>query len=101
MTRIKAHFDGKVIVPDEPIDLPADTRLIITVAPAETNGTLAHGTVGFIQEHMKGRELADDEADLMKAMIEEHCERIDPDPNVDLDAVPDGHECRDRSDEKV
>ena len=26
-----AHFDGKVIVPDEPVDLPINTQLIITV----------------------------------------------------------------------
>ena len=27
MTAIKAHFDGKTIVPDEPVDLPTDTPI--------------------------------------------------------------------------
>lgn len=33
---IKAHYDGKVIVPDEPVDLPADTQVtaeIRTILP--------------------------------------------------------------------
>ena len=29
MTAIKAHFDGKAIVPDEPVDLPLDTLLFV------------------------------------------------------------------------
>lgn len=28
---VKAHFDGKVIVPDEPIDLPLNERLIVRI----------------------------------------------------------------------
>jgi hypothetical protein len=30
---IRAHFDGKVIVPDEPVDLPVDQRLEVQVKP--------------------------------------------------------------------
>ena len=30
---IRAHFDGKVIVPDEPVELPAGTPLTIRVEP--------------------------------------------------------------------
>ncbi len=32
MVAIKGHFDGRVIVPDEPVDLPVNQRLIIHVA---------------------------------------------------------------------
>jgi hypothetical protein len=39
---VNAHFDGKVIVPDEPLDLPANQALILQIqtvdgqpAPAE------------------------------------------------------------------
>ena len=31
MVAVKAHFDGKVIVPDEPVDLPKDQPLIVQV----------------------------------------------------------------------
>lgn len=30
---IRAHFDGKVIVPDEPIDLPVDQPLEVELKP--------------------------------------------------------------------
>jgi hypothetical protein len=30
----RAHFDGKVIVPDEPVDLPVDQPLNIEAQPA-------------------------------------------------------------------
>jgi len=33
MMAIKAHFDGKVIVPDEPVDLPANQRVIVHLQP--------------------------------------------------------------------
>ena len=32
---VKAHFDGKVIVPDEPVDLPADQPLLVRIELAE------------------------------------------------------------------
>jgi hypothetical protein len=31
MTAIKAHFDGKVLVPDEPVDLPVDQPLEVHI----------------------------------------------------------------------
>jgi hypothetical protein len=31
MTKLKAHFDGKVLVPDEPVDLPIDCVLEVQV----------------------------------------------------------------------
>jgi len=34
MVAIKGHFDGKVFVPDEPVDLPRGQRLILHVEPA-------------------------------------------------------------------
>ncbi len=32
---IRAHFDGKVIVPDEPVDLPVNQRLEVEMKPIE------------------------------------------------------------------
>jgi hypothetical protein len=40
MISINAHFDGKVIVPDEPLDLPRDEPLIVRVEP---KGKSRHG----------------------------------------------------------
>jgi hypothetical protein len=33
MSAIRCHFDGKVIVPDEPVDLPVNKPLLIRVEP--------------------------------------------------------------------
>ena len=33
MTVVKAHFDGKVLVPDEPVDLPLNCALELRVQP--------------------------------------------------------------------
>ncbi len=33
MTTIRAHFDGKVFVPDEPVDLPVGQHVNIPVMP--------------------------------------------------------------------
>ena len=35
---ISAHFDGKVIVPDEPLDLPANQALIVQIEPVDASG---------------------------------------------------------------
>jgi hypothetical protein len=37
MVAVKAHFDGKVIVPDEPVDLPKDQPLIVQIRVAPSN----------------------------------------------------------------
>jgi hypothetical protein len=41
MTTLRAHFDGRVLVPDEPVNLPKDTALEVQVREIlqpETNG---------------------------------------------------------------
>lgn len=39
MLAFNAHFDGKVIVPDEPLDLPANQKVRIQVEPIEPAGS--------------------------------------------------------------
>lgn len=34
-TRVRAHFDGKHIVPDEPVDLPVHQPLSVHIEPAD------------------------------------------------------------------
>jgi hypothetical protein len=36
--RIRAHFDGRVIVPDQPVDLPVNEPLEFDVRPTAPNG---------------------------------------------------------------
>ena len=35
---LRAHFDGKQILLDEPLDLEPDTQLMVTVLPKSENG---------------------------------------------------------------
>jgi hypothetical protein len=37
VVRIKAHFDGKTIVPDEPIDLPVGAEVTVEVPGVSSN----------------------------------------------------------------
>lgn len=40
-TTMTAHFDGKVIVPDEPVQLPLNEKLQVQVVPTGEAGLLA------------------------------------------------------------
>jgi hypothetical protein len=41
VTTLKAHFDGKVLVPDEPVNLPINRALKVQVEPMEQSATPA------------------------------------------------------------
>jgi hypothetical protein len=41
MTTLKAHFDGKVLVPDEPVNLPVNRALKVQVEPVEPSAAPA------------------------------------------------------------
>ena len=36
---VNAHFDGKVIIPDEPLDLPPNQALIVQIEPVGARET--------------------------------------------------------------
>jgi hypothetical protein len=40
MTAIKAHFDGRVLIPDETVDLPVNEPLRIVVQPVKSCGPM-------------------------------------------------------------
>lgn len=47
MTVLKAHFDGKVLVPDEPVNLPVNCALEVHVRPAvETSAAAKNSETG-------------------------------------------------------
>jgi hypothetical protein len=78
MTRLVAHFDGKVIVPDEPVDLPRNQKLIVHVEPESVGRP--RGTSGreFLEAVKKVKISHEDLAEMNKA-IEEGCEQVDDD----------------------
>ncbi|MEX2218145.1 MAG: hypothetical protein WD749_05240 [Phycisphaerales bacterium] len=43
MTRIKAHFDGRVFIPDHPIQLPAGAEVVLDVTSRSPSGTETNG----------------------------------------------------------
>jgi hypothetical protein len=42
---IRAHFDGKVIVPEEPMDLPVNTALNVEVRPCLISAPVDQATI--------------------------------------------------------
>ena len=76
--RLTGHFDGKVIVPDEPVDLPLDQQLVLHVETAPSLS--AAGTPGdeFLRAIQELTIPPDDLAQIERA-IEAGCERVDED----------------------
>ncbi len=78
MTRLLGHFDGKVIVPDEPVDLPRGTKLVIQIERASSQ---SHAGISGEEFQALAKELKFEPGDLdeMQKAIDAECERIDPD----------------------
>jgi hypothetical protein len=85
---LKGHFDGRVIVPDSPVDLPLNQPLVIQVQPDQSQNAPDHGTVEYVARQMENHLITDEDAQL----IEESCERIEPTTAIDFDSSPSGHE---------
>jgi hypothetical protein len=45
MVAFKGHFDGRVIIPDEPLDLEPGQRLVVQLLTQEIDGPAATGQV--------------------------------------------------------
>lgn len=74
MVAFTGKFDGRVIVPDQPVNLPQNERLMIRV---EQTGAGVVGVKGAELLTFAGTISADD-ARTMSEAIEEGCERVDP-----------------------
>lgn len=74
--RFTGHFDGHVIVPEQPTDLPRNGRLVKTVRfgasplPPPTPGSELLKVLGTLSEEV---------ADGQRRIIKQGCERIDDD----------------------
>jgi hypothetical protein len=75
MVTIRGHFDGKVIVPDAPVNLPTGRSLTFRVDLQET-GVPPSGVPGNSLLRFAGR-LTAQEADAIAEAIEQGCERVD------------------------
>jgi hypothetical protein len=52
MFSIHAHFDGKVIVPHDPVDLPRDQALIVQIEPVFGSAPLSEEScLDWLAEH--------------------------------------------------
>ncbi len=74
MVTLNAHFDGKVIVPDEPTGLAAGTRLRVTVEPIDERTSSAPGRLELplltgVNPEVVRTVLEDDEYDIENAKI--------------------------------
>jgi hypothetical protein len=45
---VNAHFDGKAIIPDEPIDLPPNQALIVQIESVETRETADESALAWL-----------------------------------------------------
>lgn len=81
MTTLTGHFDGKVIVPNEPVDLPQGENLIIHIERSSTKSDPEFGTLDYVRSRIKSK-ISDEDAELMRNAIEEAFENISPDPDV-------------------
>src|SRR5262245_1525820 len=65
MTTVNAHFDGKVIIPDEPLDLPPNQPLIVSIEPVTEKQGAAEESVltwlaaNAVESHVLPTDLAD------------------------------------------
>ena len=62
MRAIRAHFDGRVIVPDEPLDLPPQSEVTVLIEQeTEEDAKVAEETRKYY-ESLSAEEKAEDEA---------------------------------------
>ena len=64
---LKAHFNGKQIVLDEPFDLPPDSRLMVTVLPKD--GSSEDAQWHSLASGALARAYGDDEPDYSPADV--------------------------------
>ncbi|MDB5302744.1 MAG: hypothetical protein JWM97_293 [Phycisphaerales bacterium] len=75
MTTLRAHFDGKVLIPDDPVDLPKDRPLEIYVIPLGENCATGQGIPGtpagvLAAQRKSPRLAAEDVAELERSIAD-------------------------------
>jgi hypothetical protein len=54
MVAIKAHFDGKAFIPDEPVDLPRDQAVVLHVHTASASAGETGQTAWDVLDELAG-----------------------------------------------
>lgn len=78
---IRGHFDGKVVVLDEPASLRLNQR--VNIMPEPEPATQAFGSLAYILSRQT-YPLADEDAAEMISAIEQACEHVDADSDFQL-----------------
>lgn len=60
MIAIHARFDGKVLVPDQPLDLPANQRVVVRIEPVKEETGQDYSALQWIAENSVDAELPED-----------------------------------------
>jgi hypothetical protein len=77
MIAIKGHFDGRVIVPDEPVDLPRDQTFTIRIDTSPTESPAPSSRKAALMS-LAGT-MTPEEGRAMMEAIDEHCGRVEKD----------------------
>lgn len=80
---VKGHFDGRVIIPETPVDLPRNQRLTISVETDDLPAEPERGTVAYLMKHLTP--ISDEDANEMRRVINEARRDFVPSPDVSLD----------------
>jgi len=48
---VNAHFDGKAIIPDEPLDLPPNQALIVQIERVEPREPVEHSALAWLADN--------------------------------------------------
>lgn len=70
MVRFTAHADGKVLVPDEPVDLPQGQRFVVTIEPVERQNAAGSKPPNWLETARRLAEQMPD--DLPEDLAEQH-----------------------------
>ena len=73
MVTFRAHYDGRSILPDEPVSLDVGATLMVTVVPAPPGSSGKRGFARFANTLTRA------ESQQMERVIEEELERIEGD----------------------
>jgi hypothetical protein len=81
MRTVRGHFDGKVVVLDEPASfLPNEA---VTVTSANGSAETEHGTVEYFLKHMS-EPIDDQSAEEMRRAVEEAFGQVEAERDVNL-----------------